>query len=259
MPRSIWNGAVAFGLVVVPIKVYSATESKTVRFHEVHLKDGGRIEHRRVCPNDGEQVGYDDIVKGVEVAEGEWVELTDEEIEAAVGVRSKVVDIEDFVPAQDIDPDYYERTYYVGAGEMGDDAYALLRAALARTERAAIGRWVFHDRLRTVVIRTLGDVLAMHTLRFAAELVDPRDFELPRVRRGAREREVEMAVALVEALHARFKPEAYQDEYRRAVLELVEKKAAGEPIEPPRDDEPEPSGDLLGALEASLRRPKAEA
>src|ERR1700759_3238486 len=154
--RSIWNGTIAFGLVQVPIKVHSATESKTVHFHEVHLKDGSRIEHRRICPNDGKAIEYDDIVKGFEVKQGEWVELTDDEIAAAAGARSKLIDVDHFVPAQDIDPDFQERAHHLSAAAKGDDAYALLHAALKKTGRAAIGRWVFHDRERTVVIRVLG-------------------------------------------------------------------------------------------------------
>src|SRR3954464_8826570 len=118
-PRSIWNGAVAFGLVQVPIKVYSATESKTVHFHEVHLKDSSRIEHRRVCSREDKEVPYDDIVKGFEVKQGEWVELTDDEIAAAAGSRNKLIDVEHFVPAEEIDPDFYERAYFLGPGDKG--------------------------------------------------------------------------------------------------------------------------------------------
>jgi DNA end-binding protein Ku len=260
MPRSIWNGTIAFGLVTVPVKVYSATDSKTVRFREVHVADGARIEHRRICPHDGEQVPYDEIVKGFEVREGEWVELTDDEIAAAAGPRSRFVDVDHFVPAADIDPVFYERTYHLGAGDRGEDAYALLRAALERSGRAGVGRWVFHNRERTVLIRPRGDVLALHTMRFADELVDPRGLELGSVSRAPTEREIEMATALVEGLHTEFDPGAYRDTYRDAVLALIERKAAGEEIAPHDEEEPQPSEDLLAALEASMkRRPKARA
>src|ERR1700750_2329118 len=164
-PRSLWNGTVSFGLVRVPIKVYSATESKTVHFHEVHVEDGARIEHRRVCPKHGE-VDYDECVKGFEVKRGEWVELTDEEITAAAGERTRIIDVDHFVPAGAIEPEFYEKTYYLGAGENADEAYTLLRTVFERSERPAIASWVFHDRERTVVIRSLGDVLALHTMRF---------------------------------------------------------------------------------------------
>ena len=252
MPRSIWNGTIAFGLISVPVKVFSATESKTVRFQEVHLEDGARIEHRRICPNDGKQVDYDDIVKGFEVRKGEWVELTDDEIAAAAGSQSRVVDVDHFVPADEIDPVFYERTYHLGARDRGDDAYALLLAALEKCGRAGVGRWVFHNRERTVLVRSQGDVLAMHTMRFADELVDPSDFKLSRVNRKPTKREIEMASALVDGLHTDFDPTDYKDSYRRAVLKLIERKAGGEEIELPEQEEPAPSDDLVAALEASM-------
>jgi DNA end-binding protein Ku len=252
MPRSIWNGTIAFGLVTVPIKVYSATESKTVHFREVHAKDGSPIEHRRICPKDDKEIDYDDIVKGYEVANGKWVELSDDEIAAAAGSQSRLVDVDHFVPGEDIEPEYYERTYYLGAQDKSTDAYALVHAALERTGRAGVGRWVFHNRERTVVVRALGDVLAMHTMRFAADLVDPADLELDRVRRKPSDREIEMASSLVEGLHTAFDPADHEDGYRKDVLKVVKAKAEGKNIEPPADEEPEAADDLLAALEASL-------
>jgi len=252
MPKSIWNGAITFGLVTVPIKVYSATESRTVHFREVHAKDGSRIEHRRICTNDGKEVDYEDVVKGYEVGKGKWVELTDDEIAAAAGSQSKRVDVDHFVPAGEIDPDHYERTYYLGAGDKGRPAYALLHAALEKSGRAGVGRWVFHNRERTVVIRPLDGVLALHTMRFADELVDPGELELGRVRKKPTEREIKMASQLVEGLHAEFDPSEYEDTYRQAVLEVIERKAQGKNIEPPEEAEPERADNLLAALEASL-------
>jgi DNA end-binding protein Ku len=254
MARSIWNGTITFGLVAVPIKVYSATESKTVHFHEVHAKDGSRIEHRRICPKDGKEIDYKDIVKGYEVSKGKWVELTDDEIAAAAGSQSRRLEIDHFVPAEEIDPDFYERTYYLGTRDKGKDAYALLHAALDKSGRAGVGRWVFHNRERTVLLRTLGPVLAIHTMRFADELVDPADFELGRVRRKPSEREIKMATALVDGLHTAFDPADYEDTYRDAVLDVVERKAEGKNIAPPEDVETEPADDLLAALEASLAK-----
>ncbi len=251
-PRSIWNGAIAFGLVQVPIKVYSATESKTVHFHEVHLKDSSRIEHRRICPRDDKEVPYEEIAKGFEVKQGEWVELTDDEIAAAAGPRDKLIDVEHFVPADDIDPDFLERTYFLGAGAKGDDAYAVLRAALEKTGRAAIGRWVFHDRERTVAIRVYGKGLALSTLRYADDLVDPAGFDLPRMSRKPSAREIEMASKLVESLHVEFEPGDCEDSYRDAVLGVVKAKAEGRNIVPPEPEPEAEDGDLLASLEASL-------
>jgi DNA end-binding protein Ku len=252
MPRSIWNGTIAFGLVTVPIKVYSATESHTVHFREVHAKDGSRIEHRRICPKEGKAVDYKEIVKGYELSKGKWVELTDEEIAAAAGSQTRRIDVDHFVPAQDIDPEYYERAYYLGAQAKSKDAYALLHAALERTGRAGVGRWIFRNRERTVVLRPLDDVLAIHTMRFADELIDPGELELGRIRRKPSEREVKMAAALVDGLHTTFDPSEYEDTYRDAVLGVVKRKAQGKNIEPPGDVEPEAADDLLAALEASL-------
>jgi len=251
-PRSIWNGTISFGLVAVPVKVFSATESHTIHFREVHAKDGSRIEHRRICPKDGKAIEYKDIVKGLEVSKGKWVELTDDEVAAAAGGQSRRIDVDHFVPAAEIAPEFYERTYYLGAQDKGRDAYALLYAALDRSERAGVGHWVFHNRERTVVIRPVGDVLLLHTMRFAADLVDPSDLELGRVQRKPSAQEIKMASSLVDGLHTKFDPSAYQDSYRDAVMDVVKRKAAGKNIEPPPDEEPEAADDLLAALEASL-------
>jgi DNA end-binding protein Ku len=259
MARSIWNGAIVFGLVTVPVKVHSATESKTVHFHEVHAKDGARIEHRRICPKDGKEIDYDDIVKGYEVSSGKWVELTDDEIAAAAGSKSRRVELDHFVPAGEIDPEFFERTYYLGAQDKAKDAYALLHAALERSELAGVGHWVFHNRERTVVVRALGDVLGMHTMRFAADLVDPGDLELGRLQRKPSKREIDMAAALVESLHTDFDPSDYRDTHRREVLKVIDRKAAGKDIKPPESPEEQPEGDLLGALEASMNGGRAKA
>jgi len=236
----------------VPIKVYTATESKTVHFREVHAKDASPIEHRRICPNDDKVVDYKDIVKGYEVSKGKWVELTDDEIAAAAGSQARLVDIDHFVPADEIDPEYFEKTYYLGAHDKGRDAYALLHAALERSGRGGVGRWVFHNRERTVVVRAGADCLLLHTVRFADDLVDPGDLELGSVSRKPSDKEIKMAASLVDSLHTKFDPAEYEDTYREAVLEVVKAKAQGKNIEPAADDEPEAADDLLGALEASL-------
>jgi DNA end-binding protein Ku len=251
-PRSLWNGTIAFGLVTVPVKVFTATEDRTVHFHEVHVDDGSRIEHRRICPNDGQEVDYDHIVKGFEVRKGEWVELTDDEIAAAAGGQTRLLDVDHFVPAGEIDPVFYERTYYLGAGDDGDDAYALLHAALEKSGRAGVGRWVFHNRERTVVIRPLDGVLAMHTMRFAADLSDPGKLKLPRVTRKPSKREIEMAGKLVEGLHTAFDPTDYKDAHRRAVQRIIQRKAEGKEIEAPEEQDEDAPDDLAAALEASL-------
>jgi DNA end-binding protein Ku len=241
----------------VPVKLYTAVESKTVRFREVHLEDGGKIEHRRFCSEEEREVPYEEVVRGFEVDPGEYVVLSDEERKAAAGDGAHRLDVEHFVPAADIDPVYYERTYHVGAGRDGEDTYRILHDALQRTGRAAIGRFTFHDREYLTALRARDGVLALHTLRFADELVDGHDIDAPEPQRAPAEREVEMASRLVDTLYEEFDPGRYEDEYRQAVLQVIERKAAGEDVRP-EEEAPEPTGDdLMAALQASLEGAKA--
>jgi DNA end-binding protein Ku len=251
-PRSLWNGTLTFGLVNVPVKVFTATESKTIHFHQVHLKDEARIEHRRICPKEDKEVPKEEIVMGYELSKGGFVELTKDEIAAAGGENAKLIDVEHFVPLEAIDPVFYEKTYYLGAGDDGEDAFRLLRAALEQAGKAAIGRWVFHDRERLVAVRPLDGVLGMHTMNFHDELVDAGDLQLPSARKNPSAREIEMAGRLVDSLGAKFEPHKYKDSYRNAVLAVIERKRKGEEIEPPPEPEREESDDLAAALEASL-------
>jgi DNA end-binding protein Ku len=253
-PRSIWNGTITFGLVNVPVKVYSATESKSIHFHQVHLADGARIEHRRVCPKENKEVPNDEIVKGYELSKGGFVELTKDEIAAAAGERSKLIDVEHFVEGEQIDPAFYDKTYYLGSGDDGEDAYQLLYRALEKSGKVAIGRWVFHDRERLVAVRPLdGKILGLHTMHFHDEVVEVDDLDLPNPQRNPSEREIEMAGKLVKSLAAKFEPENYQDTYREAVLAVIKRKAKGEEIvSEPEETKQQDSDDLMAALEASL-------
>jgi DNA end-binding protein Ku len=250
MPKSIWNGTVTFGMVNVPIKLYSATESKTVHFQEVHVKDGARIEHRRVCPKEDREVPYEEIVKGYEVSEGRYVVLEKDEIKAAAGDRGKVIHLSDFVRAEEIDPVFYEKTYYVGSRD-DKDSFRLLYEALRRTGHAGIGRFSFHDREYLVSLRAGDNVLVLHTLRFHDEVVSGDELEIERGRKPS-DSEVQMAARLVSALSEAFNPESYEDTYREAVLDLIKRKAKGEEIDLVAQEEPEHGEDLAAALEASL-------
>ena len=251
MPRSIWNGTITFGLVNVPVKLYTATESKTVRFREVHAKDGAQIEHRRICPKEDREVEYDEVVKGYETSSGNYVVLDKHEIKAAAGELGKVVHLSDFVEVDQIDPIFFDRTYYVGSRD-DEDAWRLLHEALRRSGRAGIGRFTFHDREYLVAVRALDDVLALHTLRFHDELVDADELEIESGRAKPREREVEMAGRLVESLEQEFDPEEFEDSYREAVVDLIKRKAAGEEIDLVAEEEPDHGDDLAAALAASL-------
>ena len=266
MPRSVWNGTITFGMVNVPIKLYSATESKSVHFHQVHARDGSRIEHRRVCSKEDKEVPYEEVVKGYEISNGKYVVLEKDEVKAAAGEKTKTIPIEDFVEVAAMDPEVFDKTYYLGSRDGGEDGYKALLAALERTGRAGIGRMTFHDREYLVAIRALDGVLALHTMRFADELVAADEIELEPPERAPGDREVKMAGRLVESLHEDFRPDRYADEYRAAVLELIERKASGKQIEAPEEEPEESNDDLMAALEASiasdspsLRRDKAKA
>jgi DNA end-binding protein Ku len=252
MPRSLWNGTIAFGAVAVPVKLYSAVESRTVHFHEVHLEDGARIEHRRFCAKEDKEVPRDEIARGFEIRQGRYVVVDKAELDAAAGPRSHVIDVEHFVDAAQVDPVFHDKAYYLGAQDEGADAYRLLHDALERTGRAAIGRFTFHNREYLAAVRAHDGVLALHTMRFADELVDPGDLDIPKASRKPGDREVEMAEQLTESLHRPFRPEEYEDEYRKAVLSAIRAKAKGKEIERPEEPADEAPDDLLAALRASL-------
>jgi DNA end-binding protein Ku len=252
MPKSIWNGTISFGLAHVPIKLYSATESKTVSFREVHLSDGAPIEHRRLCSKEGKEVPYKEVVKGYEVAEDEYVVLERNEIKAAAGARGKVIEIEEFVPGDEIDPIFVEKTYFVGCRDDGE-AYRVFHEALKETGRVGVGRFSFHDREYLAAVRSLDGVLALHTLRFHDEVIDAGDLEVTIPRKGPSKQEANMAEQLVDSLHEKFDPTDYEDTYREAVLDLIDRKAKGKKIERPEFEEREETDDLAAALEASLK------
>jgi DNA end-binding protein Ku len=258
MPRSIWNGTIDFGLIAVPVKVTSATEDRGVHFHQVHLADGARIKQRRVCSKNGKEVPYSEVAQGYETSQGEYVLLSKEEIAAAAGENSHRIALETFVCDREIDPAFYARSYYLGPGEDAEAAYRLLHDALSRTRRAGIGRWVFHNREYLVAVRPLDRVLALHTMRFADELVSADDLDLPEPARAPSAREIEMAGALVDSLVGDFEPARYRDSHREALLELIERKAKGEKIDAPPAPEPEEAPDLLAALEASLGKSRSK-
>jgi DNA end-binding protein Ku len=197
-------------------------------------------------------VSSDEIVKGYELSDGGIVVLTKEEIGAAAGENAKLIDVETFVPDDQIDPIFYDKTYYLGAGEDGEDAFRLLRKALEESGRVAIGRWVFHDRERLVAVRPYDGVLAMGTLNFHDEVVEPDELDLPSPQKNPTERELEMAGKLVKSLQTKFQPGNYKDSYREAVLKVIERKKAGEEIETPEPEPKEETDDLMKALEASL-------
>jgi DNA end-binding protein Ku len=254
MARSIWRGAISFGLVNVPVKLYSAVSKKTVRFNQLHDADGVRIQQKRVCPADGEEVPYENIVKGYEIAPDKYVVITNEELDALDPKKTRTIDIEDFVDLDDIDPLYYEHPYYLVPDTGASKAYTLLLDALRETNKVAIARVVLRSKEYLTAIRPAGDVLTMETMLFADELVaSDRLDELPDEDSRATDRELAMARQLIESQATDFDPSKYRDEYRERVLDLIERKAQGEDISVQPDvEEPTEVPDLMAALEASL-------
>src|SRR3954471_3948110 len=202
-PRSIWNGAIAFGAVTVPIKVYGALEDKSVHFHEVHLKDEGAIEHRLVDPSTNREVKREKVVKGYEVSDGKWVVVSNDEIKAADQPERKAVEVEDFVPGDQIDPVYYDKGYNLAPQTGAERAYALLNAALEKTGRVGMGRVVLRTKEQVVAIRPAGEgLLRMHTMHASDEIVSGKDLDAPKPKKKPAKREIEMAGKLVDGLVA---------------------------------------------------------
>jgi len=259
MPRSIWSGAISFGLVNVPVKLYSAVSRKSVRFHQLHDKDGVRIQQKRVCPADGEEVPYENIVKGYEITPERYVVIEPGELEALDPKRTRAIEIQEFVDLDEIDPIYFDHPYYLAPDKGASKAYRLLLRAMQETNKVAIARVVIRQKESLVAIRATGDVMTMATMVFHDEVVSPETIdELPDEEAEASDREVEMAEQLIGSLTSPFEPEKYHDEYRERVLELIEAKAQGEEIAVQPAEEPVKVPDLMAALEASLAAAKGD-
>jgi DNA end-binding protein Ku len=258
----MWSGAISFGLVNVPVKLYSAVSRKTVRFHQLNGKTGTRIAQKRVDASTGEEVPYEDIVKGYELTKERYVVITPDELETLDPEKSRTIDIEDFVDLADIDPVYYDHPYYLVPDKGATKAYGLLLNAMEESGKVAVARVVLRSKEHLVAIRPApGNVLTMETMLFADEVVPPEELdELPDAKElKASERELTMAQQLIDSLSSDFEPGKYRDEYREKVLELIERKAAGEEIAiQPEAPEPKKVPDLMAALEASLAAVKGD-
>ena len=251
----MWSGAISFGLVNVPVKLYSAVSRKTVRFNQLNAETGNRIAQKRVDPETGEEVGYDQIVKGYELTKDRYVVITPDELDSLDPEKTRTVDIEDFVDLDEIDPVYYDHPYYLVPDKGATKAYGLLLGAMKQANKVAIARVVLRSKEQLVAIRPSGDVLMMETMLFHDEVVPAHDIEdLPEGKElKATDRELKMAQQLIDSLSSEFDPTSYRDEYREKVLELIEMKASGQEIAV-QPDAPEPAKvpDLMAALEASL-------
>jgi DNA end-binding protein Ku len=255
MPRTMWKGAISFGLVSIPIKMYPSTEEKSVKFNQLHDKDGGRIRYKRVCSIDGEEVPFEHIVKGYEIEKDRYVLLEDEDFDAVPVESSRAIDIQQFVDLDEIDPIYFQKTYYLVPEETGIKAYRLLQEAMSENGKVGIAKVSFRDKEHLSALRFKEDVMVLETMYWPDE-IRPAEFDELEKDVKIRPQEVQMAQSLIENLSDEWDPSAFRDEYREALLEIVEKKAAGEEITVVEEAEPAKVVDLMEALKASVEAAK---
>ena len=264
MARAIWSGSISFGLLNVPVRLYSAVSKQTVRFRELREGDGSRVKHKRVAESDGKEVPYEKIVKGYEYAPDQYVVLSRDELSELEPQRSRAIEIQDFVDLDEIDPIYFEQPYYLGPDKGAERAYALLVQAMKDARKVAVARFVLRNKEHLAAIRPMGDVLTLTTMRFHDEVSSPQDldgevFEEAKPKKPEK-RELEMATQLIESLTSDFDPDKYRDEYREELLDLLERKAEGKEVVSAPTEEPKPTKapDLMAALEESLAAVKGE-
>lgn len=268
MARAIWSGSISFGLLNVPVKLYSAVARRGIALREVREADGARIRHRRVAEGTDEEVPYEQIVKAFEISPDRYVPLSKDELAALDPEKTRAIEVQDFVDLGEIDPIYFDSPYYLGPAEGAEKAYSLLARAMEESGKVAIARFVFRNKEHLAALRATDGLLSLTTMRFADEVVPPSELEdvLPSdAKQKVGKREVEMAEQLIESLTTDFDPAAYRDEYREELLALIERKAEGkEVLTAPSPEEPAPTRapDLMAALEESIaavkgKRPEA--
>ena len=255
MPRAIWSGSIAFGLVNAPVKMYSAIDEHDLELHLVHEKDGSRIGYQKVCKKEGKEVPADEIVKAYEVAEGELVYLTDEDFHAAEDETYHTIEILDFVPYDEIDPIVFNRTYYLGPADGAEKVYALLVKAMESSGLSAVARYVFHDRQQLGALRIREGVITLENMYFADE-IRPIDDILPAKRPRVDKKELEMAETLIERFTSSFDHARYEDEYQSRLRAIVQRKHKGEEVHAPPEEKRAAPSDLLEALQASVEAAK---
>jgi DNA end-binding protein Ku len=261
MARAIWSGSISFGLLNVPVRLYSAVARRNIALREIRESDSARIKHRRVAEGTDEEVPYENIVKAYEITPGRYVPLTKDEMSALAPEKTRAIEVQDFVDIGEIDPMYFDSPYYLGPADGAEKAYSLLAAAMEKSGKAAIARFVFRNKEHLAAIRASGGVLTLTTMRFADEVVPASELDdaLPQKKGKVAKKEQEMAEKLIESLSTSFDPASYRDEYREQLLQLIETKAEGKEIVAPETEEPEPTKapDLMAALEESIAAAKA--
>jgi DNA end-binding protein Ku len=262
MARAIWSGSISFGLLNVPVKLYSAVSRKQISFRELRDSDHSRIRHKRVAEADGEEVAYEDIVKGYELGPDQYVVFSRDELEELDPQRTRAIEVEEFVDLDDIDPIYFVQPYYLGPIEGAERAYALLVKAMSDERKVAVARFVLRNKEHLAALRPMGDVLTLTTMRFADEIVAPAELDdvIPESIESPKKKELDMAKQLVGSLTADFEPDKFEDSYREELLSLIQRKAEGEELVTAVSEEPEPTKapDLMAALEESLAAVKSE-
>jgi DNA end-binding protein Ku len=257
MARAIWSGTISFGLLNVPVKLYSAVARRGIALREIRESDGARIKHRRVAEGTDEEVPYGEIVKAFEITADRYVPLSKDELEAMAPEKTRAIEVQDFVDLEQIDPIYFDSPYYLGPAEDAEKAYSLLAKAMQESGKVAIARFVFRNKEHLAALRPNGGVLTLTTMRFADEVVSPDELGdvLPEGKQTVAAKEVEMAEQLIASLTTEFDPGAYRDEYREQLLALIERKTEGKDVlEAPAVEEPQPTRapDLMAALEESI-------
>jgi DNA end-binding protein Ku len=257
--RAIWKGAVSFGLVSVPVKLYAATESHDITFRQVHAKDGGRIKYQRVCSIDGEEVAYADIAKGYETDDGRMVILDDDDLSQLPASSSREISVEKFVPSEQIDPILFEKSYYLEPDKAAAKPYALLREALKEADRMAVVTVSLRTRMTTAVLRVRDDVIVMQTMMWPDEIRKPDFATIGATEDAAKPQELKMARLLVDTLAGDYDPDEFEDDYRKALEALVQAKLEGGEVKPAPEEKPATGEvvDLLAALQRSVDAAKS--
>jgi DNA end-binding protein Ku len=256
MARAIWTGTISFGLLNVPVRLYSAVARRNIALREIREADSARIKHRRVAEGTDEEVPYENIIKAYEVTPGQYVPLTKDELSALAPEKTRAIEVQDFVDLDQIDPMYFDSPYYLGPADGAEKAYSLLASAMEASGKVAVARFVFRNKEHLAAIRPAGGVLTLTTMRFADEVVPASELDelFPEKRSKVAKVEQEMAEALIESLSTDFDPSSYRDEYREQLLSLIERKAEGKEIVAPDTEEPKATQapDLMAALEESI-------
>lgn len=254
--KSIWNGTISFGLVNIPVKVYSATKHNEMNFHYLHEEDLGRVSTERICKKCGQSLGYGELVRGYEHQKGKYIPLTEEDFEKINAESTKTITITDFVAPQEIDPMFFAKPYYLAPDENGEDLYVLLREALARTHKVAVAKFSWYEREHLAIVKTNEHALVLDVMHFADEISQPTELTLPPAQNvQLSEDELEMAERLVETMTSHFAPQRYKNTYSQSLRELIDKKRAGLEIEAkPVPRAPTRAAELVSKLKDSIEQ-----